>query len=65
MRRAELSESVTPHVLRHTFCLFLVMAGTPMATVKELMGHSDISTSMIYTHLSGRHKSDSVELLPF
>jgi integrase len=65
VKRAGLPDSITPHVLRHTFCSFLVMAGTPMPTVKELMGHADISTSMIYTHLSGRHKSDVIDLLPF
>jgi integrase len=65
VKQAGLPASITPHVLRHTFCSFLVMAGVPMATVKELMGHADISTSMIYTHLSGQHKSESVENLPF
>ena len=65
VQKAGLPLSITPHVLRHTFCSFLVMRGTPMATVRELMGHSDFSTSLIYSHLSKGHLTDSVDLLPF
>jgi len=65
VKRAGLPSSITPHVLRHTFCSFLVMAGVPIATARELMGHADVGTTMIYSHLSSLHKAESVELLPF
>jgi site-specific recombinase XerD len=65
VQKAGLPASITPHVLRHSFCSHMIMRGVPIATVKELMGHASISTSLIYTHLSEGHFSDSVNRLPF
>ncbi len=53
------------HTLRHTFASHLVMAGVDLPTVKKLMGHSDIETTMIYAHLAPDHLSKAVEKLPF
>lgn len=50
----------TFHDLRHTFASRLVMAGVDLATVKELMGHKDITMTLRYTHLSNDHKHDAV-----
>lgn len=52
-------------VLRHTFASQLVMAGVDIVTVKELMGHASISTTMIYSHLSPAHAKNSVGKLDF
>jgi site-specific recombinase XerD len=52
--------NVTPHTLRHTFASHLVMSGVDLPTVKELLGHKDISTTMIYSHLSNEHKANAV-----
>jgi integrase/recombinase XerD len=59
-KRAGLSKRVTPHVLRHTFGSLLAMAGVPLPTIKELMGHASISTTMVYVHLSAEHRREAV-----
>jgi integrase len=48
---AGIHESVSIHSLRHAFATHLLQAGTDIRTVQELLGHSDVSTRMIYTHL--------------
>jgi len=53
------------HTLRHTFASHLVMSGVDLPTVKKLMGHSDIETTMIYSHLADEHVDKAVERLKF
>ncbi|MDD5016441.1 MAG: site-specific integrase, partial [Atribacterota bacterium] len=53
------------HSLRHTFASHLVMSGVDLPTVKKLMGHSDIETTMIYSHLADEHVDKAVERLDF
>ena len=59
VRKAEVKD-FTFHDLRHTFASRLVMAGVDLPTVKELLGHRDISMTMRYTHLSSDHKQTAV-----
>lgn len=51
------------HDLRHTFASRLVMHGVDITTVSELMGHSSIETTQIYTHISDQHKTNAVAVL--
>jgi len=59
VQKAEIKD-FTFHDLRHTFASRLVMAGVDLPTVKELLGHRDISMTIRYTHLSSDHKQAAV-----
>jgi integrase len=60
---SRIRSELTPHSIRHTFASWLAIAGQPLRTIQELLGHADIRMTIRYSHLSPTHLAEAMRTI--